>query len=390
MHPHGSAPLPRLSRTGGRLGRAGTLSHPRLPALFLQFLLLHLLIAPQETQAQAATAITTTASPATPALTQIGKPFRLHLRSGDRISGTIVRETAAALTLSNAILGTLTLPLSQIERREPLLALPVLPATAAMTATNQPAAPGANTLVAEADPVTRRRLNDLLAAYLSGHLSTEQYHRQRAKLIADFATATAKASQPTAGPGSSSPGSGKGTAGSQTAAAKKPPAAKAWSGEAQMGTDLGFGQKERQLYTGRLKLNYVQAPVRNSLDYLFTYGRTDGELSANRMDGSMKTDFDLGHDYYAYSLEGAGYDQVRKIDWRYEIGPGIGYHLVKKTNFVLRVETGFHYEVHNFQDNRQDDIYYHRIAQDLRWNLGTLICRSSTTLGTTNSGWSPT
>jgi hypothetical protein len=51
----------------------------------------------------------------------------------------------------------------------------------------------------------------------------------------------------------------------------------------------------------------------------------------------------------------------------------LGYQLVKKTNLVLRVEGGFHFDVHNFEDNRQDDTYYHRLAQDLRWNLGTII-----------------
>ena len=127
------------------------------------------------------------------------------------------------------------------------------------------------------------------------------------------------------------------------------------------------------MYSGRLKLNYVKAPLRNNLDFLFTYGRTEGVLSANRMDGSMKTDYDLNRRVYLYSLEGAGYDEIRKIDWRYEVGPGCGYQLIMLTNFVLRVEGGLQYQVQNFKGGKQDEVFYNRLAQDLKWNLGTLF-----------------
>ena len=59
-----------------------------------------------------------------------------------------------------------------------------------------------------------------------------------------------------------------------------------------MGTNLGFSQRRRSLYSGRLKLHYTRGPVRNSADYLATYGKTDGTVSANRMDGSFKTTFE--------------------------------------------------------------------------------------------------
>ena len=140
-----------------------------------------------------------------------------------------------------------------------------------------------------------------------------------------------------------------------------------------MGTDLAFSAKDRELYSGRLKVNYVKMPLRNNLDYLFTYGRTDHELSANRMDGLMKTDYDLNPRVYLYSLGGGGYDEIRKIDWRYELGPGPGYQLLKLTNFVLRVEGGFHYQVQKFEGDRQEEIFQHRLAQELKWNLGTLF-----------------
>ena len=224
----------------------------------------------------------------------------IHLRNGDRLSGQLLSEDPVRITISNAILGRISVPLTQIDRREPL--------------TN--------------------------AVALTGRA---------------IAQSNSAANPP------------------PPAIASKPAGPKHWSGEVLLGTDLGFGEKSRELYTGRLKFNYARAPLRNNFDYLFTYGRAEGELSANRMDGQMKTDYDLSQKVYLYFLGGAGYDEIRKIDWRYEVGPGAGYHLIKLTNFVLRAEAGFHFQVQNFQDDPQKDIYYHRLAQDLKWNLGSLF-----------------
>ncbi len=151
-----------------------------------------------------------------------------------------------------------------------------------------------------------------------------------------------------------------------------------------MGTDLGFSEKNRELYTGRLKASYTVLPLRHSLDYLFTYGKTDGELSANRMDGFLKSDYDLNRRWYVYNLLGAGYDEIRKINWRYEFGPGMGEHVLKLTNFVFNAEFGFNYQVQNLQDDRpgtndmqlirhdrQDEVLHYRFAEDLKWILGS-------------------
>ena len=88
------------------------------------------------------------------------------------------------------------------------------------------------------------------------------------------------------------------------------------------------------------------------------------------MDGWMKTDLDLTSLSYVYNLAGAGYDEIRLVDWRYEVGPGLGYHLIKRTNFVLRVEAGFHYQVQDFQGSREENTYSQRLSQDVRWNIG--------------------
>lgn len=266
-----------------------------------------------------------------------GQNLLLHLRNGDRVSGGFLSETNGQITVTNPILGRLVVPLAQIERRE-LVPAPAVVVKAAPAPTNSapviadPALPSA----------VQKRIDDLQTIYLAGQLSAQEYQRRRTKVLTE----------------------------AHILAPVTKPGPKQWNGEVQLGMDLGFGEKSRQMYTGRIKLADARPPWRSNFDYIFTYGRTEGDLSANRMDGSLKTDYDLTAKHYFYSLGGAGYDQIRKVDWRYELGPGAGYHLYKRTNFVVRVEAGFHYQVQNFDGDRQEEVYYHRFAQDLRWNLG--------------------
>ncbi len=100
-----------------------------------------------------------------------------------------------------------------------------------------------------------------------------------------------------------------------------------------------------------------------------SYGRTDGELSEDRMDGSSKTDFNLGKRLYLYNLGGAGYDHIRKIDLSYEEGPGLGYHLITRTNLAFNLEAGANYQVQQLSDHTQNEDFYFRLAQDCNWKI---------------------
>jgi hypothetical protein len=241
----------------------------------------------------------------------------LHLRNGDRIAGTIIAETTNQMTLSTVWAKELTVPLAQIERRE---VPPQVTAAAPKVTTNQPAAnPFTNAVVA-------------------------------AKPSKPFITTPPP--QP------------------------KPSWFKRWKGEASVGADLLYGATDRQLYHGHLGLTYSQPYehnpqkfFRNILTYNAEYGKTDGVLSANRMEGSSKTDFDVGKKTYIYNLAGTGYDEIRKIGIRYEEGPGMGYHLFTLTNYVMNVELGANYQAEYRTDNTKNENFYLRLAEDITWKI---------------------
>lgn len=252
-----------------------------------------------------------------------GQNVILHLRNGDRIAGTILSENTNQVTLSNAWTSALSVPLAQIESREtPAPVTNAAPAAAVAAAKPAPAAAPTNAVAAVVKPVKPP------AAPATPPKTTPSWFKQHIK------------------------------------------------GDASVGSDLLFGSADRQIYFGRFSLTYSQPYksdpkefFRDILTYNAEYGKTAGVLSANHMEGSSKTDFDLTRKIYAYNLGGAGYDEIRKIDIHYEIGPGAGWHALTLTNFVLNLEAGGNYQRDDRSDNTVTKNFYYRLAEDYTWKI---------------------
>ena len=155
-----------------------------------------------------------------------------------------------------------------------------------------------------------------------------------------------------------------------------PPAVKPWKFDTKLGMDLIYGEKDRRLYYGQLALKYARPYdsnprrfFRNALEYRADYATTDNVESANRMYGSDKADFDVGEHKFLYNLIGAGYDDVRQIDLQYEIGPGLGYHLLRGPALTANIEGGFSYQVQERHDSPRIEAVYARAAQDVTWKI---------------------
>lgn len=243
-----------------------------------------------------------------------GESVILHLRNGDRLAGEIVSENTNQVVLATSWIKELPVPVAAILRREPLTnAAPVL------AVEQQTVTPAKTNVVAAAKPVP---------------------------------PPVAPASPP------------------------KPPTPKHWKVNLNVGTDTQFGAHDRQLYTGRLKLTY-ELPYksdpkkffRSILDYAVDYGKTDGVKSADRMYGTVKTDFDIGPHLFVYNLGGAGYDDIRKINLEYEEGPGVGYHLFTKPKFVMNVEGGINYQAQHRSSSDNVENFYYRLAEDITWKI---------------------
>ena len=236
------------------------------------------------------------------------EPVVLQLRNGDRLTGSILQEETNRVTFKTTWYNVVVIPAAEIVAREKAPSeTPAAPPSAPLPPPSAPVqgAPGIASAIVPGSP--------------AGLIPPGPRHR--------------------------------------------------FTGEAQVGTDLMFGETKRQLVSGRLKLVHSYDRLRNNFDYMFWYGRTEGELSDNRMSGSLKTDYDFARKFYVYNLGGAGYDQMRDIRRRFEIGPGLGYHLIKRTNVVLNVEFGGNYQSQYFEDDSLLRSYYLRFAENMTWQI---------------------
>lgn len=266
----------------------------------------------------------------------------LYLRNGDRISGAIVSENSYSITIATAYATNLTVPVQQITRREhaplpeasrpdashptPQLVSPKLSST-----TNAPVSPSGNT-------AKQNSTNKVAAGKV---------------------------------PEATSPRAGSTNVLSPLGIQKF---LADWKGELEVGLNLGLSSKDRQLYTGQFKATHTPRTfLRNILDYNMSYGRTEGVLSDDRMDGSWKTEYDLSKRFSVYNVVGAGFDDIRKIDLQYDLGPGFGYKWLVRTNLVFKNELGGNYQKQMFADDADRKRYSLRLAEDFWWQITSKI-----------------
>jgi hypothetical protein len=260
----------------------------------------------------------------------------LHLRNGDRLSGRLLSETTNTVVISTAFSEKVSIGKDLVERREEV----ATPNTASVT--NQPAA-----------------------------VSPAKTPQVPATGVASELVPTNKPSMAQAAGGAKTP---------ETKPKKPEPSLfhkflSEWQGEAQLGANLGFSTKDREAFTGHIKLvnNHKFVPIernlRNILDYDVSYSTTDGVLADNRMEGTWKTEYDLSKRFIIYNALDAGYDEVRGIDLQYDFGPGVGYKWVVLTNFVFKTELGGNYQEQYFVHDKQTSIYSLRLAEDAWWQI---------------------
>jgi hypothetical protein len=87
------------------------------------------------------------------------------------------------------------------------------------------------------------------------------------------------------------------------------------------------------------------------------------------MDGGLKADWDTGERVYVYNLAAGGYDEIRKVDLRYEVGPGVGYHLFRQPTLKLDVEVGFNYQAQQRVGSADVQDFNWRLGERLVWKL---------------------
>jgi hypothetical protein len=262
-----------------------------------------------------------------PSAAQSAETFVFHLRNGDRITGEVISRKSDSVVVKS-LAGKVRIPLDLIERREEKTppAVAASPKPASPTATPTPASAVAKST---SPPAVNVRTN--LAS-----LGENPWYR---------------------------PGWMR-------------PLLTNWNVNIQLGSDLGFGTTDRQTFYGNASAIHRWNRVRNSANASAAYGVLNGFDSANRLDGSLKTDVDLGsrRKIYAFNLAGAGFDHIRRLDLQFQEGAGFGYKLLEKPKFILNAELGAQFQDFDFVGVNQDrSLVSIRFGEDLTWELSSKL-----------------
>ena len=131
--------------------------------------------------------------------------------------------------------------------------------------------------------------------------------------------------------------------------------------DADLGTLTAFGERKQE---GRYRL---------SLLFDAAQGASEGEETANRARLQAKYDRSAGagaHNY-RYYLAGAGYDKVRDLDLRAEVGTGVGRAVIDKPGNLLTAEVGASFVRDEFTDGPTESEAKLRLGEAWRLGLGS-------------------
>jgi len=264
----------------------------------------------------------------------------LHLANGDRVSGRIVAETEKEVTLLNAAIGQVVVRKQDIRMREEVnIEAPQLAAPSARRQTNAPAAAAKTNTPPAVATVTNAAPSTNIVAKSSTNAPIGAAQKAPAK-----PPVAAKAPE-------------------------KPKGPKRTNTDIQLGLNMRWGRRDSEDFFSTVRSTYNKDKLRHTADGSFAYGKTEEVLSANRLTLSSKLDYDIKKGWYAYNLIGGGYDEMRRLNYQYEVGPGMGYEVLTLTNFVWKTELGFTYQFQDRDRDADEKSYSARLGNIITWRI---------------------
>ena len=155
------------------------------------------------------------------------------------------------------------------------------------------------------------------------------------------------------------------------AIAPPPPPQVRWAGRVDFGYGLTQGNRDSALGTLTIMAERKR-PGEYRLSALLdaARGESEGETTANRARVEGKYDRTRGARGYRYLLAGAGFDRVRSIDLRAEVGAGLGRTLLDSERGRLTAEVGASYVRDDFADGTTEGDAKLRVGETWRRPLG--------------------
>ena len=265
-------------------------------------------------------------------LVEVSESAHVTLENGDRITGQIVNVTSGGLIVKTAY-GTTPL---------------IIPAEKI-------------TNVAAPEP-TRVRLSngDVLTGRITG--MSENTLRLKTGYAGTLSIALAQLAEGTAA-------SADIPSGSQETPAAEEEKPDRWKGAFTAGGTRQSGNTER------MGANVSVSATRETdvdlwrLGVSYHYAEEEGELTARKVYGSLKYEYDFKEDWYWFVSTEFLSDEFQNLNLRTVIGTGLGYRWVDTEKLSLKTEAGIGYISENFETGDDNTELTARLAGMLDWQI---------------------
>ena len=113
-----------------------------------------------------------------------------------------------------------------------------------------------------------------------------------------------------------------------------------WESSVSAGLTLTEGNSDTLLLTTKLQTQRKLPENEYKFDLDGTYGKTDGVKSTETLHGDAQWNHLFSERFYGYLRADGLHDAIAGIRYRFTVGPGVGYYLIKDPQTTLAVEGG--------------------------------------------------
>ena len=154
-----------------------------------------------------------------------------------------------------------------------------------------------------------------------------------------------------------------------------------WVSSVSAGLTITRGNSRTLLYSGAIATDKKTPDNEFSLGASGAYGSQNSIQNVNNYSGFGQWNHLFTERFYGYARADALRDVIADLDYRFNIGPGVGYYLIKQTNTFLAVEAGVGYqdehlggEYNSFVTARLAERFEHKFSDRARlWQTAEFL-----------------
>src|SRR5581483_830426 len=113
-----------------------------------------------------------------------------------------------------------------------------------------------------------------------------------------------------------------------------------WESSASAGLTLTRGNSDMLLLTTKLQTQRKMPVNEYHFDLDGTYGKTSGVKSTETLHGDAQWNHLFSERFYGYLRAEGLHDAIAGVRYRFTVGPGVGYYLIKDKESTLAAEGG--------------------------------------------------